>query len=156
MLIKWRVITLACIKLQSKVFANAASQLQNAPFTHLKVLCWLYTRTEHSLIWDFFPPCLQSYSSVRKTSNLHLTILFNQRWNPSIWIYFDMIWPILTPLLYSRCSHLHAVLLPFDITHCASKQPSLRLYAIYRILSFFFCNCRHDCTTLHARHRCGS
>lgn len=42
----------------------------------------------------FFSPCLQSYSLVRKTSNLHLTILFNQCWNLSIQIYFDMIWPI--------------------------------------------------------------
>lgn len=44
----------------------------------------LYTQTEQSLFWDFPHPCLQSYSLVSKTSNLHLTILFNQCWNPSI------------------------------------------------------------------------
>lgn len=54
---------------------------------------WIYTSENVMLVvysnWaethlGFFSTCLQSYSLVRKTSNLHLTILFNQCWNLSI------------------------------------------------------------------------
>lgn len=52
-------------------------------YTSKNVMLVVYLNRAQPHLW-FFSPCLQSYSLVRKTSNLHLTILFNQCWNLSI------------------------------------------------------------------------
>lgn len=88
-LIKWRLIRLVCIKILSLRWRfGRQSRLQTPTpkysiYTSESVMLAVHPNRAQPHL-GFFPPCLQSYSSVRKTSNLHLTILFNQRWNLSI------------------------------------------------------------------------
>lgn len=48
----WEISNLEWL-LVNAVHPSLDSKLQNTGFTHLKMLCLLYTRNEPSLIWDF-------------------------------------------------------------------------------------------------------